>query len=120
MNAQRHHTFPRPFFHSQRLRHNVVWLLAVALAALVILLALSSTAAACPSCKNALASHDGRQGDIISGFMWSILFMLSMPFALVGSFGAYMYVLVRKARRDGSDPPQIAPGVPTQPPAERP
>lgn len=119
MNAQRHQTFPRPLFHSLRLRHNVVWLLAVALAALVILLALNSTAAACPSCKNALASHDGRQGDIVSGFMWSILFMLSMPFALVGSFGTYMYVLVRKARREGSNSPQIAPGVPTQPPAER-
>lgn len=112
MNAYRHYAVP----HFGR-RH-ALWLAVTALATVLVLLLLNSTAAACPSCKAALASQDGKQGDILSGFMWSILFMLSMPFALVSSFGAYMYVLVRKARRDGPRDLQIAPGVPTQPPAE--
>lgn len=30
----------------------------------------------------------------------SIVFMLSMPFLLVGSFSLYMYVLVRRARAE--------------------
>ena len=54
-------------------------------------------ASACPSCKEALASSSGR-GDLVSGFFWSILFMLSMPFVLLGSLGFYFYCLVRKAR----------------------
>jgi hypothetical protein len=52
-------------------------------------------ATACPSCKEALAS-DG--GDKIAGYFWSILFMMSMPFTLLGGFSTYMYVLVRRAR----------------------
>jgi hypothetical protein len=52
---------------------------------------------ACPSCKEALGSSSGG-GDLVSGFFWSILFMLSMPFLLLGSFGLYFYYLVRKAR----------------------
>lgn len=115
MNAYRHHLS----LHVIPLRRQALWLLVMLLATVLVVLLLESTAAACPSCKNALASQDGKQGDIVSGFMWSILFMLSMPFALVGSFGAYMYVLVKKARRDGPAAPQIAPGVPTQPPQER-
>lgn len=48
-------------------------------------------------CKAALAnSEDGER--LVQGFFWSILFMLLMPFALLGSFSAYMYHLVRKAR----------------------
>ena len=55
-------------------------------------------ASACPMCKAALASHDRTHGDWVTGFFWSILFMLSMPFVLLGSFCTYMYVLVRRAR----------------------
>jgi hypothetical protein len=51
-------------------------------------------------CKAALASHDRTHGDWVTGFFWSILFMLSMPFILLGSFSTYMYVLVRRARRE--------------------
>jgi hypothetical protein len=60
----------------------------------------ATLASACPSCKEALASSDGdmAQGDLVSGFMYSILFMLSMPFAIVGAFGTSMYLAVRKAR----------------------
>ncbi len=71
-----------------------LWIAALAVA---VLLAGVQTASACPSCKEALASGSGG-GDLVSGFFWSILFLLSMPFLLLGSFGLYFYYLVRKAR----------------------
>ena len=58
---------------------------------------LSTTAEACPSCREALAA-DASGGDLVSGFFWSILFMLSMPFTLLTLFLLYCYWLVRKAR----------------------
>jgi len=60
---------------------------------------LLSTAAAeaCPMCKTALGS--GAQ-HFINAWGASIVFMLSMPFLLVGSFSVYMYILVRAARAE--------------------
>ena len=69
-----------------------------ACAALAIVVLSVDIASACPSCKAALASEG--QGDLVSGFFYSILFMLSMPFAIFGSFSSYMYLLVRRARRE--------------------
>jgi len=63
-------------------------------------LLLPQLAAACPSCKAALASQDPSQGDIVSGYFWSILFMMSMPFTILGSFSGYMYLAVRRARKE--------------------
>lgn len=62
-------------------------------------LLLVGDAAACPSCKAAIASSKAGQGDLVGGFFWSILFMMSMPFVLLGSFSGLMYWQVRKARR---------------------
>ncbi len=36
---------------------------------------------------------------MLNGWFWSIVFMMSMPFAIVASLGGYMYWIVRKARR---------------------
>jgi hypothetical protein len=69
----------------------------IALAAAIALLLVADFAVGCPSCKEALGNSSGG-GDLVSGFFWSILFMLSMPFLLVGCFGLYFYCLVRKAR----------------------
>jgi len=69
-----------------------------ALVAIGLVLALSTTAWACPGCKEALSSGDGQGGDLVSGFFWSILFMLSMPFLIFGTFCTSMYVAVRRAR----------------------
>jgi hypothetical protein len=69
----------------------------------IILLVTATDALACPMCKAALASQDRGKGDWVGGFFWSILFMLSMPFVLLGSFSTYMYVLVRRARREQSE-----------------
>jgi len=56
-----------------------------------------SVATACPMCKAGLAGEHDR---LIQAWGVSIVFLLSMPFVLVSSFSAYMYVLVRRARRD--------------------
>jgi uncharacterized membrane protein len=82
-----------------RPRHRIAILLALAC---LVFVATVTDASACPMCKTALASHDRTHGDWVGGFFWSILFMLSMPFVLLGSFSTYMYVLVRRARREAS------------------
>ncbi len=62
-----------------------------------LVIALSSAAWACPGCKEALATGENG-GDLVSGFFWSILFMLSMPFLIFGTFCTAMYIAVRRAR----------------------
>ncbi|MCL6502676.1 MAG: hypothetical protein K6T86_08315 [Pirellulales bacterium] len=69
---------------------------------LVLLLVLPAVAEGCPSCKAALASQEGGQGNLVQGFFWSILFLLSMPVLIVGGLSTYMYTLVRKARKAAS------------------
>lgn len=63
------------------------------LPALLVLLG-SAPAWACPTCKNGMAGNDG----LVAGYQWSILFMMSMPFTILGLFSAYMYWEVRRAR----------------------
>lgn len=55
-------------------------------------------ALACPSCKEALATHDKLGERKIQGFFYSIMFMVSMPFVTVGGMSGYFYLQVRKAR----------------------
>lgn len=69
----------------------------VAAAAIV---CIASSAEACPLCKQALEHTEQAGGDPVRGYFWSILFMMSMPFLLLGSFSTYMYLAVRKARRE--------------------
>ncbi|MEX0713073.1 MAG: hypothetical protein WD278_12030 [Pirellulales bacterium] len=94
-------------------------LFALALAVCIVVLT-ASVAEACPTCKAALASHDPGRGDLVAGFFWSILFMMSMPFILLGSLATYMYLLVRRARREAAVPPSHAPaGKPAVPDRQR-
>ncbi|REK31472.1 MAG: hypothetical protein DWQ42_00665 [Planctomycetota bacterium] len=78
------------------------WRGALPLVALAVaLLVLSADfAVACPGCKDAVAANDSQQMNIARGYFWSILFMLSMPALIAGSFGTYVYVELRRARRD--------------------
>ncbi len=64
----------------------------------VAVLCLAQAAWACPTCKAGLGAHDPAHGDLVGAYMWSILFMMSMPFTLLASFSGYFYWLVRKAR----------------------
>jgi len=65
-------------------------------AALALVLGTASAASACPSCQAALAEG---QGDLARGIYYSILFMMSMPFAIVGTFGAMAYRAVKREQR---------------------
>lgn len=65
---------------------------------LTVVLGASSIATACPSCRNAL-DGDESQGDLARGIYYSILFMMSMPFAIVGTFAALAYRAVKTEQR---------------------
>lgn len=68
-------------------------------ACFALVLGITSVASACPSCRQAL-SEDGSQGDLARGIYYSILFMMSMPFAIVGTFGCLMYRAVKRDQRE--------------------
>jgi uncharacterized membrane protein len=57
---------------------------------------LVATAEACPTCKDNIAGDPTAEG-LARGFYYSILFMVSMPFFILGSLCAYFYFLVRRA-----------------------
>lgn len=80
------------------------WLLVIAVTAVVLSALSVDSALACPGCKQALA--DSKGGNMIAGYFWSILFMMSMPFTLLGGFSGYMYLLVRRARATATISPQ--------------
>ena len=80
------------------------------LVALAILF-LAQVAWACPTCKAGLGAHDPAHGDLVGAYMWSILFMMSMPFTLLASLGGYFYWLVRKARAAAELPAAMAQDV---------
>ncbi len=62
------------------------------------MLGAAAVASACPSCQEAL-SGDGSHGDLVSGLYYSILFMMSMPFAIVGTFAGLAYRAVKREQR---------------------
>lgn len=55
---------------------------------------------ACPGCKDALAENDPQHARMVSGYFWSILFMMAMPFAIAGTFGTYCYLEIRRRRSE--------------------
>ena len=67
--------------------------------AMAALLIAASCVEACPTCKDGLAGDDPSYQNWVSGYFYSILFMMSMPFAILVSFGSYMYLLVRRSRK---------------------
>jgi heme/copper-type cytochrome/quinol oxidase subunit 2 len=58
--------------------------------------------AACPSCKEGLSGAD----QWAQGFNTSILFMMAMPFAVVGVV-TIAVVRARRGRRDAGEPPAV-------------
>lgn len=57
---------------------------------------IQDVASACPNCKDAFAENGGG-GDLVRGYGWSIIFMLSMPFLILAGLGTYFWILVRSA-----------------------
>jgi uncharacterized paraquat-inducible protein A len=68
-----------------------------ALLALLVALLLAGVASACPTCKDALAEADPQQKSVAVGYYYSILFMMSMPFAILGGFVGLAYLSIRRA-----------------------
>src|SRR4051794_8466963 len=72
------------------------WL--VAAIVVVLLLLIATVAAACPTCKEGLAQNDPQGRALAAGISYSILFMMSMPYIVLGTFGGLAYVSIRRAR----------------------
>jgi uncharacterized paraquat-inducible protein A len=74
----------------------VRWFVAAVVVALVLLIA--TVAAACPTCKEGLAQNDPQGRALAAGISYSILFMMSMPYIVLCTFGGLAYVSIRRAR----------------------
>ncbi|MBP86117.1 MAG: hypothetical protein CMJ64_05275 [Planctomycetaceae bacterium] len=79
-----------------KLKTLAVWLFVTAL--------VPALAFGCPTCKDGLAG-DPSTAAMVQGYFWSIVFMMSMPFLILGGISAYFYYEVRRARlqREQSD-----------------
>jgi hypothetical protein len=77
----------------------------------------ASDATACPTCKEALATS-GNSMNLVRGYGWSIIFMLSIPFLTVAALGSYFYLLVRQAQA-GKGPLAVTESVPLDVPMTR-
>jgi heme/copper-type cytochrome/quinol oxidase subunit 2 len=83
---------------------------ALRIAALVLLVAIlvPALAAACPLCKEAASDADKPgSASMWRGMYWSILLMVSMPFAMVG--GLVLMVVRARRRREAALPRPPAP-----------
>jgi hypothetical protein len=69
----------------------------VLLVALVVIACVASDAWACPTCKEDLANDPQGRG-LATGFYYSILLMMTMPFAIIGMLGAVAYRSVKRAQ----------------------
>lgn len=66
--------------------------------AIVILVgSLPSVVLACPTCKQSLAEATNNP-NLVRGYAWSIMFMMSAPFLILAGLGSYFYFEIRRAR----------------------
>lgn len=80
--------------------HGKRWLRMAALTLLCVTTMLVATDAfACPTCKDVLADDDPLSQARAAGYFYSILFMMAMPFVLIGTFGGAAYLSIRRARQ---------------------
>lgn len=73
-----------------------VWIILAVFLAMVVL---QTAAVACPTCKESLAQNDPAHKNVVRGYFWSILFMMSMPYVILGSLAAMFWWQVRKAKQ---------------------
>ena len=72
------------------IRRMIPWL------ALLLVVGFAAEALGCPNCKEAVSLQSGEAANVASGYNWSVLFMIAMPFSMVGT-GAF--AILRAARR---------------------
>ena len=80
-----------------KFRFNLLKSLLPVCLAVVLVLVWGELATACPTCKENM-SDDPDSANLVRGYFWSILFMMSMPFLIFTSLCSYFYWEVRKAR----------------------
>jgi hypothetical protein len=80
-----------------------------AISAFAILAIVAAPLLACPTCKDGLVQGDLAQQKMATGYFYSILFMMSMPFAILGTFGSVAYLSIRKARLAQQSPTNDVP-----------
>lgn len=52
----------------------------------------------CPTCKDGIAENDPASAAQAKGYFYSILFMMAMPFLILGTFGSAAYLSIKRAR----------------------
>ncbi|RIK73042.1 MAG: hypothetical protein DCC67_18405 [Planctomycetota bacterium] len=62
-----------------------------------LVLCAADLAGACPTCKDGVAQNDPQGRSLAAGYYYSILFMMSMPFIILTTFGSFAYRAVKKA-----------------------
>ena len=80
--------------------------LAIAVLIVAVVLCTAEAAIACPTCKEGVAQNDPQYQSMAAGYYYSILFMMSMPFIILTTFGSFAYRSVKRARRQRD----LAPG----------
>ncbi len=91
-------------------------------AVVLLVLGVPTWVSACPTCK------DGLSDNYVSAYAFSIVFMMVVPYVLLGSF--FIYMLVSYLRRPAAERKELSAdelteiatkkakqGIPTQPPA---
>ena len=71
---------------------------AILLLTIAAVIGVAGEASACPTCKDGLAENDPSTQAMAAGYFYSILFMMSMPFLIIATFGSFAYYSVRKAQ----------------------
>ncbi len=71
-----------------------------------VVLLMATDVLACPTCKDGLAESDPTSQAQARGFFYSILFMMAMPFVILGTFGSAAYYSIRKSREGQSNAPK--------------
>ncbi|MGI9323834.1 MAG: hypothetical protein ACR2PZ_01350 [Pseudomonadales bacterium] len=70
----------------------------LALMVFAVVLLAAADVFACPTCKDGIAENDPASAAQARGFFYSILFMMVMPFVIIGTFGGAAYYSIRRAR----------------------
>jgi heme/copper-type cytochrome/quinol oxidase subunit 2 len=78
--------------------------------ALLLVTLLASIAAACPTCGEGIGQADPHGQSLARGLYYSIIFMMSMPFLIVGTLGCAAYISIRRARLSNAESTDRAPG----------
>jgi Na+-driven multidrug efflux pump len=75
---------------------------AIVVTALAVAVCLASSAYACPTCKEDMANSAQARG-LATGFYYSILLMVTAPFAMIGMLGFVAYRSVKRAQAEQAE-----------------